>query len=230
MHKFKSIAIVGALTAGAVAAAHAQNLVANGDFTANASLFAYDNVGIANGPNTPSANPSTIPGWDLLYQTYGWYYYGINGPLTGVTYPNYWGPATPGGLTYMFEYPGGANASQNLSLAANTTYNLSYQVGASQWNPGACTYGVTIADGAATYYTASAVANSLAFDTITTTFTTPATITGTPVINLEDVAGPYSSAVDFANVSITPVPEPTTIALAGLGGLASLVALRRRNK
>jgi hypothetical protein len=27
---------------------------------------------------------------------------------------------------------------------------------------------------------------------------------------------------------VAPVPEPTTLALAGLGGLASLVALRRK--
>ena len=32
----------------------------------------------------------------------------------------------------------------------------------------------------------------------------------------------------LSNFSISPVPEPTTLALAGLGGLASLVALRRK--
>jgi hypothetical protein len=31
-----------------------------------------------------------------------------------------------------------------------------------------------------------------------------------------------------AGFSVTPVPEPTTLALAGLGGLASLVAFRRK--
>jgi hypothetical protein len=31
-----------------------------------------------------------------------------------------------------------------------------------------------------------------------------------------------------ANTILTPTPEPTTLALAGLGGLASLVALRRK--
>jgi len=29
-------------------------------------------------------------------------------------------------------------------------------------------------------------------------------------------------------LTLSPVPEPTTLALAGLGGLASLVALRRK--
>jgi hypothetical protein len=34
--------------------------------------------------------------------------------------------------------------------------------------------------------------------------------------------------VAFAPFTVDPVPEPTTLALAGLGGLASLMALRRR--
>ena len=33
----------------------------------------------------------------------------------------------------------------------------------------------------------------------------------------------------FNVTPVTPVPEPTTLALAGLGGLASLVMLRRKN-
>lgn len=33
---------------------------------------------------------------------------------------------------------------------------------------------------------------------------------------------------NFTVAAVTPVPEPTTLALAGLGGLASLVALRRK--
>jgi hypothetical protein len=32
-----------------------------------------------------------------------------------------------------------------------------------------------------------------------------------------------------SELTLTAVPEPTTLALAGLGGLASLVALRRKN-
>lgn len=50
-------------------------------------------------------------------------------------------------------------------------------------------------------------------------FTMPALV-GT---SFPDNVGDYMSTF-----SVTPVPEPTTLALAGLGGLASLVALRRR--
>jgi len=37
-----------------------------------------------------------------------------------------------------------------------------------------------------------------------------------------------NDAVGFGPFTVTAVPEPTTLALAGLGGLASLVALRRK--
>jgi len=42
-----------------------------------------------------------------------------------------------------------------------------------------------------------------------------------PLPNLNVLFGPM-------NVLVNPVPEPTTLALVGLGGLASLVALRRK--
>jgi len=42
-------------------------------------------------------------------------------------------------------------------------------------------------------------------------------------------AGNPIPMIDFApNFQVAPVPEPTTLALAGLGGLASLVAFRRK--
>jgi hypothetical protein len=47
------------------------------------------------------------------------------------------------------------------------------------------------------------------------------------------IQGPGLPAKDFqtgmpGDVILNPVPEPTTLALAGLGGLASLIALRRK--
>ena len=40
--------------------------------------------------------------------------------------------------------------------------------------------------------------------------------------------GDFGAAMSGFTVVLTPVPEPTTLALAGLGGLASLMALRRK--
>jgi hypothetical protein len=47
--------------------------------------------------------------------------------------------------------------------------------------------------------------------------------TGTITANPQPLIGDFMSAF-----SVTAVPEPTTLALAGLGGLASLVAFRRK--
>ena len=51
-----------------------------------------------------------------------------------------------------------------------------------------------------------------------TTFTTTASALS-PTITLMNVNSDYQHAIDFANVTLqlAPVPEPTTITLAGLG-------------
>ena len=56
--------------------------------------------------------------------------------------------------------------------------------------------------------------------------------TSTDNVNISGGAYNNSSGnwrYDNVDISGTPVPEPTTLALAGLGGLAALVAVRRRN-
>jgi len=50
-----------------------------------------------------------------------------------------------------------------------------------------------------------------------------------PTVSATNPNPTYSGDVAAANaITVSPVPEPTTLALAGLGGLASLVALRRK--
>jgi len=62
---------------------------------------------------------------------------------------------------------------------------------------------------------------------VTYTAYSPIFVAATQASNLAPVP---SLASDFGpvTVSVAPVPEPTTLALAGLGGLASLVAFRRK--
>ncbi len=221
MHKLKSLALVGVLTAVGAVTADAANVIVNGDFTANASLFneqtGLPSTGYCTNPNVPSGNPAGITGWDLQYVTQGWYYYGLNGEATTLGTPNQWGPSNPGGFTYMFLYPGAANASQVLSLAANTEYQLDFDV-AQTATSAAFSWGVSLIDGATTYYNGTAVANNLAFDHVSFTFTTTASALS-PTITLFNVGADYTHAIDFANVILqpTPVPEPTTMTLAGLG-------------
>ena len=47
-------------------------------------------------------------------------------------------------------------------------------------------------------------------------------------IDPANIGGAYDLTEN--SLTLTPAPEPTTLALAGLGGIASLVAFRRRNK
>ena len=221
MHKLKSLALVGVLTVVGAVTAHAQNLIANGDFTANAALFneqtGLPSTGYCTNPNVLSGNPAGITGWDLQYVTQGWAYYGLNGAATALGTPNQWGPSNPGGLTYMFLYPGPYGvASQVLSLAANTDYQLDFDV-AQTATSAAFSWGASIVDGATTYYSGTAVANNAAFNHVTATFTTLGSV-GAPTISLMNMDGDYTHAIDFANVSLVAVvPEPTTAALAGLG-------------
>jgi hypothetical protein len=64
-------------------------------------------------------------------------------------------------------------------------------------------------------------ANGLFSDAAAPTIWTEASIPTSP-----SPAGPFL-ALNAASI-LTPTPEPTTLALAGLGGLASLVAFRRK--
>jgi hypothetical protein len=89
----------------------------------------------------------------------------------------------------------------------------------------------TYVSGAVTFEVVAFNGSSYADSTIrgrSGSFTMPALATGSaPVTNIGDTAL-GSGAGTFPTMYVTSVPEPTTLALAGLGGLASLVALRRK--
>jgi hypothetical protein len=72
-------------------------------------------------------------------------------------------------------------------------------------------------------WTASGVAAGLLYTG------TSAPFTMTPVASNSPDYPDFSTATGYSSFVVTPVPEPTTLALAGLGGLASLVAFRRKN-
>ena len=57
---------------------------------------------------------------------------------------------------------------------------------------------------------------------------TPSTATISFSSSASSPTGSFSGSIFANGVAPTPVPEPTTLALAGIGGLASLVAMRRR--
>jgi len=165
----KSLALAGVLTLVGAARTPAQNLIANGGFTANAAAFTVS-PGYTNG-----GNPATISSW-LIWGAGS--SAGLNGAGTGVG--NTFGPTTPGGRTYAFLQYGGGLLGQYLTLAPNTKYRLDFEVAAKVGNT--AQYRVVVAPSDSTgftglYYDSGVqTGNTAAFDHITAYFTTPATL------------------------------------------------------
>jgi len=223
MEKLKTLALVGVLTLVGAVTAHAQNLIANGDFTANAAGFTY-NVGIL---GEGGVNPLTITSW-----TAGAGNIGLNGPATGVVGAPYEPLNGPGGYTFAFIHWGStaSTLSQTLSGAytPNTQYELSFDAAGFRWLPSTA-FRVSIGDNTTTHVTTGALDSTLltSFTHFSSVFTSPAAFDGSSVITLVNLDA-NNCAVDFANVSLVAVPEPTTAALAGLGILLAGFIRRRR--
>ncbi len=184
------------------------NLIANGDFMANAAAFVGNN-GILGG-----GNPATITSW-----TAGAGNIGLNGPATsaGSAYAPLNGD---GGYTYAFSSWGSAFSSLSQTLSGdytpNTQYELSFDAGQFRWAPSTA-FSVSISDNTQTHVTTGNLNSTplTSFTHFSYTFTSPATFDGPCVIkllNADAVTG--AGGVDFANVSLrlpTPLPPPTLI-------------------
>jgi hypothetical protein len=200
------------LASGMAMAAQAQNLVLNGDFTANASSFTTFPGNLSLG-----SNPASITDW---YQIVGGGPVGVNGAGVGFSGP--FGPTADGGLTYAFIQSGVNGLAQNLTgLMFGSAYTLSFDVASRASNP-SVSFRVQIGDAAVTYVSTQVsgsdvlIGNPDAFTHYSYSFTTPSTFTGGPSIQLYNLTA-GDNTIDFANVSVVVAPEPTTAALVGLG-------------
>jgi hypothetical protein len=217
MNLLTRLTLVAVLTAVGTAGTQAQNLVANGDFTANAA--GYTTFPGYNG----GANPATIASWTGYTDESG---KGLNGALTG--FGNVFGPVNDGGYTYAFIQNPGA-LYQFLPLAVSTTYTLDFDV-AGRAGFDADTFAVKFGDPLTPFWDSGNIAaNEAAFTHYTYNFTTPGAFAGPVTIQLWNVGGAGDTAVDFANVALVVVPEPTTAVLAGLG-LLLVGAIRRSTR
>ncbi len=220
----KTLALVGVLTVVGAAPAPAQNLVANGDFMANAAAFTIPNGGFGGG------NPASITSW-----TAGAGVIGLNGSGTGGAGSAYAPLLGDVGYTYAYSSWGSAFSTLSQTLAGtytpNTQYELSFDAAQFRWAP-TLAFSVSISDNTQTHVTTGNLdSNPLtSFTHFSYTFTSPATFDGPSVIQLANLDAVTAAAgVDFANVSLVAVvPEPTTAALAGLGIVLAGFIRRRR--
>jgi hypothetical protein len=194
-----------------VGASRAQNLVLNGDFTANAAGFTAwpGYVGFN------SINPSAITDWGNSVGGCG-----LNGSATAATV---FGPTTQNGYSAFAFIQGYVGAlTQNLpTLAVNTTYVLSFDVaGRGGNNESGELFRVQIGDATQVYVSTQVagddvlVADPAQFHTLTYTFTTPASFNGVPSVQLYNIGNTNDPAqsgdtVNFANVSVVAQGLPS---------------------
>lgn len=87
-----------------------------------------------------------------------------------------------------------------------------------------------IGDGVSTFYTSGDQNfSTAAFQTVSTTFTTPASFTGDPSIQLYGFDTGGDTTVAYSNVFVEAIPEPSSAAMV-LGGVGMLALLRRRKQ
>ena len=224
MKKNRLLTIISALAvlAGGVGAAHAQNLVANGDFTANAAAFTDIPGYLGDGTG---ANPTNITSWLTYPNDLG---KGINGLAAGVG--NIFGPTAAAGYTFAFIQNGGNGIYQLLPLATSTTYTLNIDIAGRGGDASPALFSVKMADGLPAFWDSNALnggnpipTSQGGFTHYAVNFTTPATMTTGFMIQLwnESPSGDFS--VNYANVSIK-LATTTNLNIIGNGDFTANAA------
>jgi PEP-CTERM motif len=202
MKKSIFIAVLG--VAASVASSYGQGSIFFSSYTANDNLGAT--TSFFNGSSVGAL--AGIPLTAQLYYALGT----VSDPVNNSSVASIM--SAPTGLTLL----SGATAAFDNSGAATGAAGLGYYDGGVVTIPGYVSGPVTFE------IVSSGVFNGQTYDGRSGSWTE------------SSIAGPGLPAGNFGDAGVMPnafvatvVPEPTTLALAGLGGLASLVALRRKN-
>lgn len=116
--------------------------------------------------------------------------------------------------------------AQTLTLTINTTYDISFLAAGRDAN-GDTKGRVVLADNSTPYYDSGITTwDTAAFQSLSSQFASGASFDGPVVLPLSNTSPAGDNTVNYSNIVVDAVPEPSTTALLGLGGIALL--LRRR--
>lgn len=198
------------------------NVVTNGDFSANAAAYTVS-------PGTGrGGNPTAPTGWAFSSASYS----GINGPDTGfygsAGYQPFAPASTVGVGDFAFLQYGTMSITQTISTTAGEPYTLSYAAAGRVDGP-STTMEVILTDATSNTQitTQTPAITAAAFNDFTLNFAASSGLTTLEFLNTSP-SNASNGTADVSNVSLAAVPEPATLGVFALGGMALLLVGRRR--
>ena len=200
-------------------------MITNGDFSANAGTYTtfpgYSTAGYQTAPYGPT-------GWTISDV-----HVGINGPGTGFSGAPFAPTSTTGVNDFAFIQNQGVNLSQTVATAAGQAYTLTYDAAARAGDSAAGltdVLNVILTDTTtSSQITAQTPAISeTGFIIFTLNFTAPSASTNLEFVNLTPAVSGSNGTVDVSNVALAAVPEPATLGVFAIGGMALLLVGRKR--
>ncbi len=182
------------------------DLLSNGDFKANANAY-VDSPGYSG----EAGNPSTITNWDAFSFPGGQAKFGINGDDVSFAPVNQRGPSDHQGNTFPFIENTGVGTGllqQTLpSMNTGSKYLMTFQA-ASRVGDASKGY-VQVSDADTLFLRVNISPPNDQFRLYSRSFVSPNAFSGVPFIQLVNDKG--NSTMNFAMVSVTAIPEPSSI-------------------
>ena len=198
------------------------NMITNGDFSANAAAYTA-------APGTGrGTNPTAPTGWAFSSAGYS----GINGPDTGFygssSYQPFAPTSTAGVRDFAFLQYDAMTLAQTIPTTGGEVYTLSYAAAGRAGGP-STTMEVILTDATSStqIITQTPAITDAAFNNFTLNFAATSGSTTLEFLNTTPSTD-TNGTVDVSNVSLTAVPEPATLGVFALGGMALLLVGRRR--